>query len=141
MRRSRFTSIALSSALSGARSSARSLGLAGLVTVALAGCPEADTRPAEFPYLVATILRPGCATATCHDAATKRVGYDFSTVEAAGEAVDFDLVPIGGSDEPDTTTLIRILTDSGDDRMPIDAPLPDADIALLRTWIAEGAVH
>ncbi|HVV87062.1 MAG TPA: c-type cytochrome domain-containing protein [Kofleriaceae bacterium] len=110
---------------------------------AAAGCAaDTDERPATFDYIVATILRPSCATATCHDAMTKREGLDFSSVAAAAKSIDDDgLVPIGGGD-PDNSQLYYDLTADGiDKRMPIDSPLPDADIELIRQWIVDGAVH
>ena len=107
----------------------------------LGGCAAVDDRPAKFDYIVAAILRPGCATANCHDAMTRRQGLDFSTVAAAGATVDNEgLVPIGGGDPADTQ-LIFLLTTDGDKRMPLDGPLPDADIQLISAWIMDGAVH
>lgn len=115
--------------------------LAALATALVGGCAAStDERPAEFDYIVTTILRPGCATATCHSAMTNREGYDFSTVEAAAETFDrTGLAPPGFA--ADDTKLIRVLTTSGEERMPIDGPLPDADLELIRTWIADGAVR
>ncbi len=115
--------------------------LAALATALVTGCAaDTDERPAEFDYIVTTILRPGCATATCHSAMTNREGYDFSTVEAADATFErTGLAPPGAA--PEGTKLIRVLTASGEERMPIDGPLPDADLALIRTWIADGAVR
>ena len=86
----------------------------------LGGCADVDDRPAKFDYIVAAILRPGCATANCHDAMTRRQGLDFSTVAAAGATVDNEgLVPIGGGDPADTQLIFRLTTD-GDGRYTHD---------------------
>lgn len=105
------------------------------------GCADStDPRPATFDVIVTNVLRPGCATATCHSAMTKAEGLDFSTVAAAAESIDHEgLVPVGGGDPADSQ-LIYLLTTSGEKRMPVDSPLPDADIELISNWIAAGAV-
>jgi hypothetical protein len=35
--------------------------------------------------------------------------------------------------------LIQVITDTGGKRMPPDSPLDDADITLIKTWVANGA--
>lgn len=107
------------------------------------GCAAStDERPADFNTVVTQILRPGCATASCHDAATRAERLDFSTVAESAASLDRrGLVPLGGTDTPDDTQLLNILTTSGERRMPVDGALPDADLDLIRTWIIDGAVH
>jgi len=113
-----------------------------LVAVLAGGCAaDVDERPAEFDYIVTTILRPGCATATCHSAMTRREGLDFSTVAAAADAIDRKGLVETGVTNPDDTRLMYILTTSGEDRMPVDGPLPDADLDLIGRWIMAGAVR
>lgn len=112
------------------------------VALAAAGCAaDTDERPADFPYIASAILRPGCGTATCHSAMTNREELDFSTVESSARAMDEGLVPIGGTSDPYDTELMHVLTTSGEDRMPIDSPLPQADLDLIATWIMNGAVR
>ena len=126
--------------------SPRFLLIAALSCSAAVGCTDSiDERPATFEYMVAAVLAPSCGTATCHNTMTKREGYAFDTVDAARQTFrDQFLVPVGGSDEPDTTKLISIVTIAAGDefipRMPIDSPLPDADVELMRRWIVAGAV-
>jgi hypothetical protein len=108
-----------------------------------AGCADStDERPATFEYLVTAVLAPSCGTATCHSSMTNTSDYAFDTVAAARATFRRrDLVT--QLDEPDANRLMRVvLTDgSGDDpRMPVDSPLPDADIQLMRQWIIDGAV-
>ena len=108
-----------------------------------AGCAgTTDERTPDFSTVVTQILRPGCATAACHDAMSAVARLDFSTVATSSASIDRrSLVPIGGTDDPDGTELINVLTTSGDKRMPVDGPLADADLELIRTWIVDGAVH
>jgi hypothetical protein len=108
---------------------------------AVAACAEdTDTRPAEFDYIAKTILEPSCATATCHNAQTARVGLDFSSVEAS-RVTFMDNAFVTVPDEPRSNRIIFILTTDGEERMPLDGPLPDADVALIERWIASGAQY
>ncbi len=114
--------------------------LSALGTALAGGCANStDERPAEFSVIVTQILRPGCATAACHDAMSAVARLDFSTVAAA--AVSIDRGGLLNDPDPDQTQLLNVLTTSGDKRMPVDSPLADADIELIRTWIVAGAVH
>jgi hypothetical protein len=130
MRRSRSTAPALAGFLAG-----------GLALAA--GCAaETDERPAEFPYIVEAILRPSCATATCHDAMTRREEIDFSTVEAASRSIDErGLVAAGRPEDSPLYFLITASASETEKRMPVDSPLPQADIDLIGAWIAAGAVR
>jgi hypothetical protein len=117
-----------------------------LIALACGACAEsADPRPATFEYVVTGILAPTCGTATCHSSMTRREGYAFDTLEEARASMLRDLVPVGGTlpEEVDFTLLIRVVTVPADDefvpRMPVDSPMPDADIDLLRVWIGTGA--
>lgn len=105
-------------------------------TVACAA--ETDTRPAEFAYIAKTILEPNCGTAACHSDAAAREELDFSSVEASRatfRAKGLVTVP----DDPPANQIMFILTTSGEERMPVDGPLPDADLALIERWIINGA--
>ena len=109
-----------------------------LALAASACAAETDERPAEFAYIVKAILAPSCATATCHSARTQREGVDLSSVAAAQDTFDSrPLAPQTG--EPNDSELLFILRTSGESRMPVDGPLPDADIALIEQWIIAGA--
>lgn len=119
----------------------RSLPLAAL---ALCACAESDDpRPATFEYISTAILAPSCGTATCHNTMTRREGLALDTIENVKQ-VFMDrpwsgcVVP-GDPCEPAQSELIYIVT-VGEPRMPIDSPLPDADIELISEWIRAGAV-
>lgn len=109
------------------------------LALAVSACAaETDERPAEFAYIVKAILAPSCATATCHSARTQREGVDLSSVAAAQDAFDSrPLAPQSG--DPNDSELLFLLRTSGEKRMPVDGPLPDADIALIEEWIIAGA--
>lgn len=111
---------------------------ATLTLAATACAAETDDRPADFAYISKTILEPNCATATCHNDATAREGYDFSSVEAS-RATFMRHGLVVQPDDPPQNPIIYILTTTGEERMPIDGPLPDADIALIERWIINGA--
>lgn len=120
-----------------------------IAVLACGACAEStDERPATFEYIVNAVLAPSCATALCHNSMTRREGYAFDTVEEARTSMGKPpgLVPVGGTlpEEVEFTTLVRVLTVESDDefnpRMPIDSPMPDADIELIKRWIGEGAV-
>lgn len=123
----------------------RSLSLPALaagLALAAGGCAEStDERPAEFGYIVTTILAPSCATATCHNSMTRREGFALDTIEEAKRTFD-DLRPFAPTDDHAESELLFVLrTDDKERRMPIDSPMPDADIALIERWIIAGAVR
>jgi hypothetical protein len=113
-----------------------------LLLLAAAGCGvETDDRPASFAYIQTAILKPSCATAACHSSQNQREGLvlddpetAFSEIQTTG--ITFD--PLDGSPE-DTGLILRLRGNlDGEERMPLDSPLPDADIALIARWIGAG---
>jgi hypothetical protein len=112
-----------------------------LLAAAAAGCgTETDDRPATFSYIHQAIIVPSCATAVCHSTQNHISGVDMEDRESAYDAfaiVDIkELSPIygqiGGEIEDPST-----IPDAG--RMPLDSPLPEADILLIGRWIDDGA--
>lgn len=123
-----------------------------LIAALLPGaCGAADDRPRTLAYITDAILTPTCANAECHSAFVRQVGDQFDTVEAARlSIVGNGLVTVPDDVmNPSQSLLIRTLTvgvpsildpEPGNlVRMPYDAPMPDADLELIRAWIAEGA--
>jgi hypothetical protein len=107
-----------------------------LMIGAAAGCgDEIDDRPATKEYIVAAILAPSCGNAGCHSSQAKKEGYAFDTVEAAEEAFQELVLP----GDVQRSRLAQVLRTSGEARMPLDSPLPEADIALIEAWILAGA--
>ncbi|MBE7449625.1 MAG: hypothetical protein HS111_12225 [Kofleriaceae bacterium] len=114
----------------------------GSLLAAAAGCGlETDERPASFSYLHEAILRPSCATAACHSAQNNRALVNlqdrdealsyWNTAAPAERSSMYRL--IGGETDPDFTIELQ------GGRMPLDAPLPQADILLIGRWLDEGA--
>ena len=115
------------------------LALMTALTIGACGVEE-DTRPLDLQYIVTTILRPSCGTAACHSSRIQTGGIAFDTLEATRAAFNSASLVIEG--EPEASGLYFVLigpVEETDERMPRDAPLPDADIELIRRWIAEGA--
>lgn len=108
----------------------------GAMLVALAlgsGCAnDTDTRPETAAYISAAIIVPYCGRAACHASASQSRGYQLDTLEglrAGGLVVRGDSA---GS------LLVQVL-EGGRKLMPPDTPLPDADVALIKKWIDDGA--
>jgi hypothetical protein len=111
--------------------------LLSLAAAAGTGCGDAvDDRPATRAYIVSAILGPSCANAGCHSSAANTNGYAFGTQAEAQDALR--RLVVAGS--PNRSQLLRILRSTGEERMPLDAPLPDDDIALIEKWIQDGAL-
>ncbi len=123
--------------------------LAALTVAASAGCGGTkDDRPNKWSFISATIIEPSCATVNCHSAITHQGGVDLSN-----SAIGFKtLVNTMGSstaagggtfyvypDYPQYSSLITLLNAVGSIRMPPDNPLSQADIALIESWISDGA--
>ena len=102
-----------------------------------------DDRPRTLEYITQTILAPTCAAAQCHSAFKREVGDQFDTVEATRQSMVVNgLVTPGDPNSfliQSLTIGVRSMFGSNMVRMPFDAPMPDADVALIRAWIVEGA--
>lgn len=101
----------------------------------LAGHP-CDPDTVYFQRDVLPILISNCAMSGCHDAATAQEGIvlaSYAQVMASGEVVPGDL------DEGD---LYEAITENDPDKImppPPATPLTGAQIAVIRTWIQQGA--
>jgi hypothetical protein len=110
--------------------------IGALAIAGAAGCgDELDDRPATREYIVTAILAPSCANAGCHSSSTAKAGYSFGTQKEAAEALDRLVLP----GDVLRSRLAQVLRTDGEYRMPLDSPLPEADIALIETWILGGA--
>lgn len=94
--------------------------------------------PLSFVRQIVPILADQCLE--CHRAEKAKGSYRLDTVEQLLRPGDSGEPPLVAG-KPDEGELMRlIVTHDEDDRMPKQAdPLPAAQVALLRTWIAEGA--
>jgi hypothetical protein len=107
------------------------------VAVLLVGCSASPaSRPAAWSYVHAAIIAPNCATSSCHSARTAAAGVALDDPDTAYKTLIDRQYVIPGDDG---STLLLLLDGDERQRMPPDAPLPLADIDLVRTWIEEGA--
>ena len=124
--------------------------LAGVLLAAACG-NATDDRPPTLEYITETILAPSCATAECHSAFKRQVGDVFDTPAEARRTIVANGLVVYPDDvaDPSRSYLITTLTvgnpslldpGSGNVRMPYDAPMPDADIELIKAWIAGGVI-
>lgn len=127
---------------SGARRAVSSAGLGVFLAVAAAalagGCGSQDEeRPATWNYIATAIIEPNCATANCHSSLAQRSGVQLDRENRAYHALVDRFFVIPG--DPDNSALMFLLRGEGSRRMPPDFPLADQDIALIGTWIQNGA--
>jgi hypothetical protein len=111
-----------------------------LVAVAAAaiGCGAAtDDRPPQWSFISPAITEPSCATVNCHSAIAQRGGVDLHNREAGYDSLKNRAFV--NSADPDSSPVILLMHAQGSIRMPPDQPLPEVDIQLIRTWIANGA--
>jgi hypothetical protein len=110
----------------------------GLLLWGLGGCgPSApDRRPLRWAYVHPAIIVPSCATSGCHSAAAVAGGRSFESERDSLRTLLADqFVQPGNPHSP----LLYVLEGTERRRMPPDAPLPAADVELIRAWVEEGA--
>jgi hypothetical protein len=123
--------------------------LAWLVPLVAACGTTTDDRPRTIEYVTEAILAPTCGAADCHSSFAQQRGDVFDTVEAARRSlvvnglIAFDSLDYSPAD-PDNAPLIVWISQTdpfglGIGRMPLDAPMPNADVNLLKQYIREGA--
>ena len=124
-----------------------------LLCAAIAGlgaCDSGADRPATWSYLHAAVIRPSCATASCHSYQRSAGGLDLSTSAGAysvltGHTCEGAALPgvadhaYVSPDHPDDSQLVHLLVGDRTYLMPPDVPLPPVEVNLIRAWIAEGA--
>jgi hypothetical protein len=115
------------------------------IAFGFAGCGNTDERPATWSFISTAILEPSCATASCHSSLAQRAGVDLSTRDVGYESLVTRKFALTDADVPDAdervtrSTVLRLMRADGSQRMPPDAPLPEADIQLVERWIRDGA--
>ena len=100
---------------------------------------EAADKPVSYWKQVRPVFQAHCQG--CHQPAKAKGGYvmtDFARLLAGGESGHKAVI----ASQPDASALIASITPKdGEAEMPKDkAPLKPDSIALIRRWIAEGAV-
>lgn len=105
---------------------------------AVLGCgADPATRPARWPYIHAAIIAPSCATSSCHSDVARAGGLSLQQpAQALARLRGQQFVLPGDPSSP----LMFLLEGQERDRMPPDAPLPQADVELIRAWIVQGAL-
>ena len=111
---------------------------AAALAVAVAGCNgDTDDRPARWSFISTTIVEPSCATVNCHSAVTHQGGVDLSARAIGYQSLVPTYFVFPGN--PQDSPVVNLMNAVGSIRMPPDNPLPEADIRLIETWIADGA--
>ena len=103
-----------------------------LLVCLLVGCGTDDPRPPTVEVIATEILAPTCGQVQCHSTTTHTSGLAFDTLAAAKAS----LRELTGSGKRGLTYVLHA---TGGSRMPPDSPLDPADIALIETWLANGA--
>jgi hypothetical protein len=106
----------------------RSLALCSLL---IASCGTDDPRPPTVEVISTEILAPACGAPQCHSTSTYQSGYAFDTLAASKAS----LVLLKSGTGRGNRSLMEELTTK---KMPPDAPLDDADLTLIETWIGDG---
>jgi hypothetical protein len=111
---------------------------AAALAFVVAGCGSAtDDRPPRWSFISATIMEPSCATVNCHSAITHQGGVDLSARQVGYQSLVPTYFVFPG--DPQNSPVVNLMNAVGSIRMPPDNPLPEADIKLIETWIADGA--
>jgi hypothetical protein len=97
-----------------------------------AGCGTEDERPATVEVVALEILAPSCGAVQCHSTTTRIEGLAFDTLDAAKDSLRELDVRAGSGGE-----LVEVIDDR---QMPPDSPMFENDVALIKRWIASGAV-
>jgi hypothetical protein len=96
--------------------------------------PNDDPRPRTLQYISTALLKPSCASATCHSSFRQEENRSYSTVQEACESLVGDVIP----GDPQGSLLINVMTRTVN-RMPYDQPMPSVDRKLIEDWISTGA--
>jgi hypothetical protein len=114
----------------------------------LVGCGGIDNRPAKWSYIAPAIIEPNCATVSCHSSVAQRAGVILEPAQTAYNtltsrhfvvACDANSAPTCMDMAVGTSEILYLMRAQGSQRMPPDQALPEADIHLIQTWIADGA--
>lgn len=112
--------------------------VAAALAIMATGCGGAiDDRPARWSFISTTIMEPSCATVNCHSAVTHQGGVDLSARAIGYQSLVDTYFVFPGN--PQDSPIVNLMNAVGSIRMPPDNPLPEADIKLIETWIADGA--
>ena len=117
--------------------SGRGLFLVAVAAAAIGCGGTTDERPPRWSFISPAITEPSCATVNCHSAIAQRGGVDLHNRDVGYDSLKTRAFV--NPAEPDSSPVIFLMHAQGSIRMPPDQPLPEVDIQLIRTWIANGA--
>lgn len=104
--------------------------------LALVACESPSSRAIEWSYIHPAIVAPSCATSSCHSELAETAGLALDDADGAlEELLDRQYILPGDPESP----LLFLLEGEERPLMPPDAPLPRADVELIRAWIEAGA--
>jgi hypothetical protein len=86
-----------------------------------------DEREPTFEVVTLEVLAPTCGQVQCHSTSTNLSGFAFDTLDASRVSLR------SASKRGEVLEQVR------ENEMPPDAPMADADKALLQEWIFAGA--
>jgi hypothetical protein len=110
-----------------------------------------DVSDAGMPVLAdvqARVFTPSCAFSTCHSGSAPAAGLDLDSasrdamVDVPSPVHGVSILVVPG--DPDASYLYQKLAEDPPavgDRMPIGSPLDPTRLALVRAWIAAGAIE
>ena len=121
------------------------------------GCENGQDRlfvpeipPTTLAQLQAQVFTPRCATAGCHVGPASPFGLDLSTGASFGNVVGISssevptLQRVESGNPIDSYLYMKLIADPRilGDPMPLNtAPLSDADLQLIASWIDQGAAN
>ncbi|HET9948397.1 MAG TPA: c-type cytochrome domain-containing protein [Longimicrobiales bacterium] len=105
----------------------------GLTVQGAPPTPDQQAGPVSYSQHIAPIFEAKCAE--CHGPETQEAGLALHTYEEVMKGSEYGTVVEAGSPEE---SLLLDMVAAGE--MPQDRdPLPEEEIALIRTWIEQGA--
>jgi WD40 repeat protein len=111
-----------------------------VLAVVFSGHSGAAEAPVSFRQDIAPLLQRRCAA--CHGEDSAKGGYRLDTFQRLSKAGDSDLTPLAPGKTKDSELYQLLIEKDANDRMPQKAEaLPAAEIALIESWIKEGAIN
>lgn len=117
----------------------------GSCLLAVAACGTTDDRPLDARFVTEAVMAPSCGVAQCHSTFKQAGARVYDTLAGMRRSiVDFGLISLDSLQfdpaDPSSAALITWVTKTdpfrrGIGRMPLDAPLADADVDYLQRWI------
>src|SRR3954452_2598574 len=110
--------------------------LSALILAALSAAPE--DKKVTFADQVATIFQQRCNS--CHNGDKQKGGLSLESFGAAMKGGGSGAVIEPG--DPDNSRLFALVSHSEEPKMPPNSPkIPDAELAVIKAWIAGGALE